>query len=325
MNVVGESEAFLATRRTLRRYAACDAPVLLEGETGTGKELAAREIHYLSRRAGGPFVPVNCGALPDSLVESELFGHQRGAFTDARESQRGLIAVANGGTILLDEVDSLSPKAQVTLLRFLQDHEYRPLGAGVARAADVRVVAATNASLRDLSQEGGLRRDLLYRLNPLYVRLPPLRERAGDVPLLATHFLAAAADRLGGPAKRWSAEAVDVLARHVWPGNVRELENVALRAYLRADGTVVGCRDLADVEPALPLLDGAAECAEPAQRLSVAKSRAIELFERRYLTDVMRRASGNVSQAARLAGTERRHLGKLLKKHHLEHAAFRRG
>ncbi len=320
--MLGQSQALDHARSQLRRYAACSAPVLIEGETGTGKELAAREIHYASARQAGPFVPVNCGALPDSLVENELFGHSRGAFTDARQAQPGLIDHAHGGTLFLDEVDSLSNKAQVTLLRFLQDNEYRPVGCGAARKADVRLVAACNTCLDQQVACGHFRRDLFYRLNALFVRLPPLRERGDDVLLLATHFLDAIARQLGITPKAWSETALRVLRCHAWPGNVRELESVVLRACLRAEGASV---DIGPVElaaekqaPSDPSAYGRRATDPIEDNFGTAKSHVIARFEREYLTDLIRRADGNVSEAARLSGTERRQLGKMLKKHGID-------
>jgi DNA-binding NtrC family response regulator len=323
--MLGQSQAIMLVRAQLQRYAQCDAAVLIEGETGTGKELAAREIHYASQRRGRPFVPVNCGAIPDSLVESELFGHRRGAFTDAKTAQEGLVERACGGTLFLDEVDSLSTKAQVTLLRFLQDSEYRPVGGGATRTSDARIIAATNANLEQLTGEGRFRRDLQYRLNPLYVQLPPLRARLADVDVLAEHFLAGVARRLNAAPKRWTAAALSTLSTHVWPGNVRELENVVLRAFLRTDTDCIGRAELIDVEPALGLTHGDVRPADTNACFSTAKLRAIHVFERDYLTGLMRRASGNVTAAARLSGTERRQLGRLLKKHGIEKHQFRLG
>src|SRR4051794_9775510 len=187
--MIGQSEAFSALRQLVEKVATYDVPVLIEGETGTGKELAARAIHYHSARRDRPFVPVNCGALQDTLLESELFGHRRGAFTDARHDQAGLVALAHSGTLFLDEVDALTPKAQVTLLRFLQDQQYRPLGGGREERADVRIIAAGNRSLETLVEDGGFRIDLLYRLKLMQLRLPPLRERKGDVLVLSEHFI----------------------------------------------------------------------------------------------------------------------------------------
>ena len=317
--LLGQSKAIETVRAQLQRYAHCDVQVLIEGETGTGKEVAAREIHYASARRDFPFVPVNCGAIPDSLVESELFGHARGAFTDAKVAQAGLIDHARGGTLFLDEVDALSGKAQVTLLRFLQDNEYRPVGGGAIRKSDARVIAAANSNLAEQTAAGQFRRDLHYRLNALYVQLPPLRERAGDTAILAEHFLQAAASRLRGPAKRWSESAMQALLAYAWPGNVRELENIALRAYLGSEGEVIEFADLAAAEPAfadsLPPSHVPNRVERRGSGFVAAKTRTVYEFERNYLTLLINRASGNVSAAARLSGTERRQLGKLLAKH----------
>ncbi|MBS0583153.1 MAG: sigma-54-dependent Fis family transcriptional regulator [Proteobacteria bacterium] len=326
--MIGKSPQLLELLVELRRFAGCDAPVLIEGETGTGKELAARELHYAGVRAGGPFVPVNCGAIPDALVESEFFGHRRGAFTDAKTDHAGLVELARGGSLFLDEVDSLSPKAQVTLLRFLQDSEYRPVGGGHARAADVRVIAATNSQLVELVRRGEFRSDLLYRLNPLYIRVPPLRERIGDVEELAQHFLRSAAKQLASPAKRWHPLALQLLSGHAWLGNVRELESVVMRACLQASADEVGPADLTAALRGVPAHAASAPLlpADPQVAcFALAKSRAIALFEHDYLTALMRRAHGNVSEAARLSKTERRQLGKLLKKRGIEPVQFGHG
>jgi len=317
----GQCQSFLTMREVIRRIAACDVSVLIVGETGTGKELAAREIHYASARSCKPFVPVNCGALPETLIESELFGHQRGAFTDARTTSAGMVDCAIGGTLFLDEVDALSLRAQITLLRFLQDHEYRPVGGVRARIADVRVIAATNSCLESLVAKCLFRADLLYRLNPLQLQIPSLRERHGDIALLAEHFLSEAAHRMHKAPKHWSRGAVELLKAYPWPGNIRELENVSLRAFLNADGDEVGVETLAAAEPALARSGIALAGGAPVffdSTFSSAKSRAVAQFERAYLTDLMQRASGNISAAAGLSGTERRQLGKLLKKHHIE-------
>ncbi len=325
--MLGQSAAFLSAREELRRYAACDVPVLIEGETGTGKELAAREIHYASSRCDCPFVPVNCGALPDNLIENELFGHERGAYTDAKSAQPGLIDHARGGTLFLDEVDALSAKAQVTLLRFLENSEFRPIGGGNARVSNARVIAATNRSLHQCVADGQFRRDLEYRLNALYIRLPPLREREGDVPLLAMHFLNMAAQRLDGPSKTWTDEATQMLCAYSWPGNVREVENVALRAYMRTDEPVVDVSAIAELVEIVGDKDieafGVHATGPMDMRYLVAKGHAMDAFERRYLTHLMMCTSGNVSSAARLSGTERRQLGKLLKKHGIDTRRFR--
>ena len=323
--MLGKSQAIEAVRLQLQRYAACDVQVLIEGETGTGKEVAAREIHYASARRDLPFVPVNCGAIPDSLFENELFGHDRGAFTDAKIAQSGLIDHARGGTLFLDEVDALSAKGQVALLRFLQDNEYRPVGGGAMRTSDARIMAATNACLAEQVEAGRFRRDLQYRLNALYLQLPPLRSRDGDVPLLAEYFLRAVAIRLRGPIKRWSDAAMQALSAYAWPGNVRELDNIALRAYVSTEAATIGLDDLAAVEPAFgaPQPAPRRRANEPEIGFSAAKTRAIHQFERDYLEQLIQRARGNISAAARLSGTERRQLGKLLAKHGIEAKPFR--
>jgi len=320
--MIGEAEAIRRLQCLIQRYAQCDASVLIEGETGTGKELVARELHYASGRCDKPFVPVNCGALPDSLLEAELFGHRRGAFTDARSSEQGLVEYARGGTLFLDEVDSLSPRAQTTLLRFLQSGEFRVVGERPVRVADVRVVAATNCALLGAIEAGAFRRDLYYRLSSLQLALPPLRERGGDLQLLAMHLLAETVARNGLPACEWQADALRALARHSWPGNVRELENVILRACVHAPHGRIGLEELAMAAPCLwqatpgePAAVAAVPLEEGVLSFADAKQHAIDRFERGYLTQLMARTGYNVSHAATLAHTERRHLGKMLKRH----------
>jgi len=239
LNLLGESAVFRDTLRIIERIASVDATVLIQGETGTGKELAARALHYLSPRHEFPFIPVNCGALPDNLLESELFGHERGAFTDAKQATRGLVAQAEGGTLLLDEVEAMTPRAQVVLLRFLQDHTYRPVGARRIASGDLRIVASSNVDLEEMVRRGQFRRDLLFRFGILNVTMPPLRERGRDAVLLAEHFLEHFAVRYERPRKRLHAGSVTWLLSHDWPGNVRELENLMLREFLLADGDVI--------------------------------------------------------------------------------------
>jgi DNA-binding NtrC family response regulator len=317
--MIGNSALFRLAVSLLRRFATTDAPILIEGDTGTGKELAAREVHYCSRRHSRPFVPVNCGAWPDALVEDALFGHVSGACSDARSARDGLVEIAAGGTLFLDEVDTLAAKGQVTLLRFLQDQEFRAVGSTQFRTADVRVVAASNARLPELVERGLFRRDLFFRLNTLHVRLPPLREREGDINVLATHFVEAAAQRLQRETPRLSAAALVALNNHSWPGNVRELESVLFRAVLLTEGTEIAATTLA-IPPAT---DGAPASqgetgfgpGDEFDRFAKAKARAIRAFEFGYLSEVIRRSQGNVTLAAKLSGTERRQLGKLLKKH----------
>jgi DNA-binding NtrC family response regulator len=316
--MLGSSPGLLAAKARLARFAACDEPILVEGETGTGKELAARSVHYSSARNKMPFVPVNCGSIPDGLVENEFFGHARGAYTDAKNDQRGLVELAGGGTLFLDEIDALSSKGQVFLLRFLQDYAYRQVGSATSHVADVRIVAATNANLSALAERGAFRTDLLFRLRVLHVHLPPLRERLEDIPELVRHFLAQCALRLNQAPKTLGPEVLQRMYAHAWPGNVRELASVIWRAVLLQDGPEIGTDAIAE------LCDSPYSAARDAHGcgFSRAKAAAISQFEARYLSEVMSRAGGNVTAAAKLAGTERRYLGKLLKKHGLDKRGF---
>jgi DNA-binding NtrC family response regulator len=307
---LGESEVFRATVKNIPLIARCDASVLISGETGTGKELCARAIHYLSPRAARPFVPVNCGAIPTELVENELFGHERGAFTNAVSTQTGLIEEADGGTLFLDEADCLPLLAQVKLLRFLQEREYRPLGTAKTRRADVRVIAAATVDFDEAIRSGKLRRDLYYRLNVIPLRLPPLRERAEDIPLLARHFLARYAAEFDKPALSFSADALEVLSRHPWPGNVRELEHLIERAVALSEGEVIE-------GSALSLPRGAA--AAPPSSFREARAR----FERAYIEDLLVAHNGNISKAARAAHKNRRAFWELIRKHQIDVDRFR--
>jgi len=324
LNLIGESAAFREVLRLIRRLAPCDAAVLIRGETGTGKELAARAIHYLSPRRGGPFIPINCGAIPDALFEAEFFGHARGAFTDAREARQGLIAQGRGGTLFLDEIEALSPRGQVALLRFLQNCEYRPVGGALVQDADVRVLASTNADLEGLVARSAYRADLLFRLNVLVLDLPPLRARGDDVVVLAQAFLERLARRYGQPAKRLHPSAVAFLRAHAWPGNVRELENLVYREFLLTDSADLRISVVPEpAQPDEPAHSNAAGEVLTAKCFREAKARVIEEFERAYIAELLARANGNVSLAARLAGKERSRLGKLIRKHGISRLAFR--
>lgn len=315
--MVGRSDAFRRIQADIRKMAACDAHVLIEGETGTGKELAAHAIHYLSERKGRPFIPVNCGALPENLFENELFGHQSGAYTDARKAQQGLVRQAEGGTLFLDEVDSLAPRAQVVLLRFLQDLRYRPLGAETSRKADIRVVTASNRSLSELVSSGHYRQDLYFRLNIMHLEIPPLRDRPDDIDVLAEHFLSGLRARHDRPEKYLPDPALDWLRTRDWPGNARELENIITREFFMAEGPEINLESIR-----APIESRATDRTDQSLDFSTAKSKAIDTFEKRYLSGVLRRAGGNVSMAARLAGKERRAFGKLMRKHGLDRNQF---
>jgi len=314
--LIGESPAFVEQIQKLPAVARCDAGVLISGETGTGKELIARAIHYLSPRARGPFVPVNSGAIPLDLVENELFGHERAAFTGAHAAQPGLIEQADGGTLFLDEVDSLPPLAQVKLLRFLQEKELRRLGSTRTRKCDVRVIAATNAEVEAALAEGKIRRDLYYRLNVIPVPLPPLRERRKDIPLLALHFLHRYAGELGQPCRAFTPGAMQALQDYGWPGNVRELEHVVERAVVLA-----GDREEID----LGALDVPRPDSRPADPPSFqeAKARAIARFERGYLEELLATFGGNITRAARAAQKNRRAFWELIRKHDIDARRFR--
>jgi DNA-binding NtrC family response regulator len=319
MKLVGQSPCFLHAIQALPLMAKSEGTVLIRGETGTGKELAARAVHYLSPRAGGPFVGINCGSLPDTLLEDELFGHERGAFTDAQQRREGVIAQAAGGTLFLDEVDSLTRKGQVCLLRLVQERQYRPIGGRAELQADVRLVVATNADLDLLVAGGAFRADLFYRLSVFLLHLPALRDRQEDVLPLAAHFLKkhAAADRA---APSLSPAAAAALLAYRWPGNVRELENTMLRACHLSQGPEIEVADLGLDAGSSPAGGDAGLGLESFQR---GKQRALAAFEIAYLVRLMAYHKGNISHAALAAGKERRDLGRLLLKHHINPAAFR--
>lgn len=326
INFIGRSPAFRRLVALIRKMSPYDATVLIEGETGAGKELVARALHYLGTRRNAPFVPVNCGAVPENLIESELFGHTKGAFTDAREARRGLVALAHKGTLFLDEVDALSPRAQVALLRFLQEKEFRPVGSERLERVDVRIIAATNANLAHAVEQGTFRGDLLFRLNVLSLWVPPLRQRPEDIPLLAERFLEEFRERYDKPMHGITDASLNYLCSYHWPGNVRELENVIHREFLLAEEDWL---DLAPPEPGGTLQERRGHHGDRRMRrslhmesFSIAKKQVLNEFERTYLVGLMRDANGNVSLAARRAGKERRAFGRLLKKHNLSRENF---
>jgi two-component system, NtrC family, response regulator GlrR len=324
LNLIGESPAFLQIRRLLPRIAQCDATVLIQGETGTGKEVVARAIHYLGPRRNKAFIPVNCGAIPDSLFENELFGHVRGAYTDAGDAHGGVIGQADGGTLFLDEIEALSTRGQVALLRFLQDHTYRPVGCNVVKSADVRIIAAANLSLAEKVRNGEYRDDLFFRLQVLYLDLPPLRTRGRDIALLAEAFLERFRQQYGILNMTLDPASLHSLCQLHWPGNIRELENMIHRAILLSDGPVLSL-----TTPNGPAPEQAS-VAEPTAGLTnhpfrEAKTRAILSFEKAYLIELLSRTDGNVSQAARVSGKERSRLGRLIRKHRLSPPEFRDG
>lgn len=306
LNLIGRAPSFLRTLAVIRRIAKYKATVLIRGETGTGKEIAARAIHYLGNCSDGPFVPVNCGGIPPELFENELFGHIRGAYTDAKGKQCGYVEQAEGGTLFLDEIDSLSLNSQATLLRLLQDQIYKPLGSGMPKRANIRIIAATNADLGAEVEAHRFRQDLLFRLDVLSVELPSLRDRPGDEICLAEYFTKKFCREYGCAPRLLHSDFLTWIKNYSWPGNIRELENTILRGFLLSEGKfIVHCDKYAD---------------EPSGRMAFSsfneeKARAINEFERQYLERVLIEAHGNISFAAKLAGKERRALGKLLQKH----------
>lgn len=333
-HLIGNSPTFLSAIGIIPRAAACDVTMLIVGATGTGKEMCARAIHYLSPRAGKPLIPINCGSVPAELFENELFGHEPGAFTDARRPKRGLISEAEGGTLFLDEIDTLPLSAQVKLLRFTQDKQYKPLGASTYRHANVRVIAATNCDLKKKIADGLFREDLYYRLNVVSLSLPSLDERREDIRPLAEQFLKASAAEYNRPARRFSDGAMRKLMSYSWPGNVRELENIVCYAVIMGEGTIIRSHDIKllavdvpttahDIPPAvIDSMDSRSLAGRPVfnESFKATKARVINSFERTYLKGVLEECGGNISKASRVAKKDRRSFFALLKKHGLTQA-----
>ena len=322
LNLIGKSHAFTNVLKAVQQIAPYDVPVSIYGETGTGKELIARAIHYLSSRASNPFIPINCGSLPDALFENEMFGHVRGAFTDAKNTKAGLIAQANGGVLFLDEIEDLSLEAQASLLRFMQDKQYRLLGDVALKSADVRIIVASNVELKHLCDSGVFRKDLYYRLNVMPLALPPLRMRDDDITLLSEHLLHNLHIRYECSNKILHPSVLEWLKQQDWPGNIRELENTIHRAFLLTEDTTIQLEHI--------LADSINQTnsrnkIETSKNLpfNKAKSLAVSDFERSYLDSLMRQNNGNVTRAAIQAGKERRALGKLLKKYDLQPQAYK--
>lgn len=318
-SLVGRSAVFVQALRCAERAARCDAPLLLEGETGTGKELVARSVHGAGPRAQNAFVPVNCGALPDNLLENELFGHERGAYTDASAQYFGLVPQADKGTLFLDELDALSPKAQVALLRFVEDQEFRPLGGKQIQVSDVRIIAASNANLVSLVKEGRFRKDLYYRLSVIEVSLPPLRYRTGDIELLAAHFTTLFGKKYDRPKARLSRQGLTHMLKYSWPGNVREMQASIHREIL------MGTSDRLEVNPLAHVKADALDSAATHDfhgTFQEEKRRVTSKFEFEYLCWVMKLTQGNVTRAAIYSGQDRRDLGRLLKKYAIDRNRF---
>jgi len=323
--LLGTSRCFLEVKSKIPLLSKSKSTVLISGETGTGKELFGRALHYSGERRGKPFVPVNCAALPDHLVENELFGHSKGAFTGALVEKHGLFHEADGGTLFLDEINSLNTTAQSKLLRVLQDQEYRPLGSTKSRAVDVKIVAATNTDLRYLVESRQFREDLFYRLNVLSVVLPPLRDRKEDIPELARHFVKRAAEEFGKSVVRLSPDALKKLVNYAWPGNVRGLQGVLYRAVAMAMGDALQAQDLdlPDHEPSRSTATVVSDRVLIDQSgFQAMKAKVIDEFERAYLSQILSAHQGNISKAARAAKKERRAFQRLLHKHGLDRHTF---
>ncbi|MBI4518978.1 MAG: sigma 54-interacting transcriptional regulator [Deltaproteobacteria bacterium] len=314
-DLVGSGEAMARVFELMEHAVTAPVSVLIEGETGTGKELIARAIHFNGPRRDGPFVPVNCGAISETLLESELFGHKRGAFTGASSDRKGVFEVANGGTILLDEVGETTPAMQIKLLRVLQNGEVVPVGDTQARFVDVRVISATNCRLEVAVEQGRFREDLYYRLNAFPIAVPPLRARKEDIPLLAAHLLERTTEKFGRRALGWSPTALAQLSSYDWPGNVRELANEIERAVAVAgSGETIEPRHLSDK------LNVGEIVLSSVGTGTLTLQRAREGFEARYIAEALQQHHGNVSHTARALGLSRSTLHKLLKRYRLQEA-----
>ena len=298
-NIIGKSPAMLAVFDLIKLVATSSASVLISGESGAGKELVARALHNSGGRKGRPFVPLNCTAIPENLLESELFGHIKGSFTGAISDKKGLFEEANGGTLFLDEIGDLSPTLQAKLLRVLQDKQIRPVGGNQLKDVDVRIVAATHRDLRQMVKEGRFREDLFYRLNVVPIRVPSLRERPEDIPLLVESFIIKFAAQNGSKVKGISTEAMAILMAHPWPGNVRELENVIERAMVLSGGE--------QIERSV-LLDSALEQAKHSVAQLQADRPTLDKLEERYIKLILNEVNDSKDEASKLLGISRRTL-----------------
>ncbi len=326
--LIGQSPAMRRLHDGMRTAAATDYTVLVRGESGTGKELVARALHDLSPRRSRPFVMVNCPAIPEHLLESELFGHRRGAFTNADRDRRGLFEEADGGTICLDEMGDIPVSVQTKLLRVLQDQEIRALGESRTKKVDVRVIACTNRNLEEMISDGRFRDDLFYRLHVITLRTPPLREMREDIPLLAEHFALQTCAELDLPRRRFSAGALEELGRRDWPGNVRELQNAVRRAIIFCPGDEVGPLQLSGLDEsgyrAAPLSTAGPRPDSSLEPYKAAKEKLLASFTEEYLSRLLAATDGNVTRAAEISGLTRTALQKILRRSDIPAKNFRK-
>jgi two-component system, NtrC family, response regulator PilR len=322
-NIIGRSDAMMAVFQLIETIAPTSSTVLITGESGTGKELVARAIHFNSLRKERPFVAVNCGALPETLLESELFGHMRGAFTGADTNKKGLLEIAEKGTVFLDEIGEMSPLVQVKLLRVLQERKFRRLGGTEEVDADIRIITATNRDLSKMVADGTFREDLFYRINVIPIRLPALRERAEDVPLLAEHFAARFAEQMGKPITGISGGAIAALKAYSWPGNIRELENAIERAValertptILADSLPEAVREAHGIAGSLAAAAAPADGGFPEEGIDLEQH--VQHIEREYIAEALRRAGGVKVKAAEMLGMSFRSFRYYMKKYNLK-------
>ncbi len=325
--LVGSSAAMRSLQNQIQKVAGTSATVLITGESGTGKELVARALHNHSQRKEQQFIPIDCSTIPETIIESELFGHTRGAFTGAVRDKKGMVEEANHGTLFLDEIGDLNPAMQVKLLRLLQEGEYKVIGSNTIRKTDIRFIAATNQNLAEKIKTGEFREDLFYRLNVINIRLPALRERKDDIPLLVSHFLEKYNRQHDKNVKRISNSGLEHLAGREWPGNVRELENVIERGVIMASDETLSAEDI--LVPGNAHAGAAHQPAEPSEDLFAmpfkeAKDKLIEQFQAEYISKVLTRNEGNVSQAARESGLKRQYLHRLMRETRLDSKTFKK-
>ena len=312
--LVGRDPTFIRAVQQVPRFARFDMSVMITGETGTGKEVCARALHHLSKRRNHPFIAVDCGAIPDPLFENELFGHARGAFTDAHRDHKGLIAMAEGGTLFFDEIDALSLAEQAKLLRFLQEHSFHALGSDRIDRSNVKVLAATNRDIEACVKNNQVRTDLYFRLNVLRIHLPPLRERPGDIPLLAYSALKDCRASVESAPTSFTPAAMRTLTTYQWPGNVRELYNVVQRAVVVCDGNTI-------LPAHISLAEAATQESSTTRDFRTARAAAVAAFERHYFEEILRKHRGNVTHAAREARQDRRAFGRFIKKYQINRSA----